>query len=455
MINIHKYKNIQLSDHLLVFLLISTGVLFTMYFKVKNSMNFLSLDELLWMYRSRFFIDNILSLEFSNLIQSSQPGIMVMWVVGPFMQIVNYDFLIIKSLIHELNSSGIGYNTINSARENQQVYSDYRNISILLNIPIVAIMISFIISLYYLLKKLLFNKWQITFSLLLIVTTPYYIYFTTPTDKFVGMFSIISILCLLVYLGKKGGRLFLIASAVLGSWAVLSKMSALFLVPYVFFAIIFYSQILNILQNKKDNNFKIRNTANEIKHALKIYLSWLSMFIVTSIIFLPTILSNPKSVLSLVIKESSQRVVVKNQTTQVDATSVLSAYLSDNFIYSFNFFVIILFCIFFILILKNICTRKHVEKEIIILFVYFISFFAFIILFSKTYSFRYLVPILILFQIIAGLGIYELVNIFMRKYNIKNINSLYYWTIISILISQLLLIHYSEIEKIKNLPYFG
>ena len=249
MINIHKYKNIQLSDHLLVFLLISTGVLFTMYFKVKNSMNFLSLDELLWMYRSRFFIDNILSLEFSNLIQSSQPGIMVMWVVGPFMQIVNYDFLIIKSLIHELNSSGIGYNTINSARENQQVYSDYRNISILLNIPIVAIMISFIISLYYLLKKLLFNKWQITFSLLLIVTTPYYIYFTTPTDKFVGMFSIISILCLLVYLGKKGGRLFLIASAVLGSWAVLSKMSALFLVPYVFFAIIFYSQILNILKD--------------------------------------------------------------------------------------------------------------------------------------------------------------------------------------------------------------
>ena len=240
-----RISKLNIRDYFSILIIIFIGILFVLYFKIKHSMNFLNLDELLWMYRSRFFIDNVSNLEFFNLIQSSQPGIMVMWAVGPFMKIINYDFNLISNLIQELNSSGIGYNIINSSQENQQIYQSYKSMSLLFNIPMVVIMISFIFSLYYLLKKLLFNRWQISFSLLLIVTTPYYIYFTTPTDKFVGIFSTMSILCLLIYLGKKGGKLFLLASAVLGSWAILSKMSALFLIPFVFFTITYYSKIFN------------------------------------------------------------------------------------------------------------------------------------------------------------------------------------------------------------------
>ena len=448
-----KIKKINFSDYLTVSIIICIGVLFVLYFKIKHSMNFLNLDELLWMYRSRFFIDDILFLDFSNLIQSSHPGVMVMWAVGPFMKIINYDFNLIVNLIHGLNSSGIGYNIINSAEYNQQIYHNYRSISMLFNIPIIAIVISFILSLYYLLRKLLFNKWQIAFSLLLVVTTPYYIYFTTPTDKFVGMFSIVSILCLLVYLSKKGGKIFFIASAIFASWAVLSKMSALLLIPYVLFVIIFYSKILNIFLNRDGNSLNLNNIIIEIKYVLKSYFSWIAIFIATSVVFLPTILSNPKSVLSLITRESSQRIITEDQNSFV-GVNIIYTYLTDNFLLSFNIFVIIIFLVFFFLILKKIRDKIYTEKEVIALFVYFISFFAFVVIFSKTYSFRYLVPILIIFQIISGLGIYELINSFIEKNKIKDKRSIYCWAISCILISQVLLIYYSEIEKIENLPSF-
>jgi len=230
--------NKKIKDIFLVLVIIFTGLFFLSYFKIKHQMTFTNLDELLWMYRSRFFIDSVFNYDFSNLIQSSQPGIMAMWLIGPFMKIVNYDFVSISNFIADLNNSGIPYNIING--NDYQIYSNYKELSFLLNIPIFGIIFFFIFSLYYLLKKLGLNKWAIIFSLLLIVTTPYYIYFTTPTDKLVGIFSTLGILSLLVYTDNKGGKKFLFASAILCSWAVLTKISALFLVPFSLFVLAFY-----------------------------------------------------------------------------------------------------------------------------------------------------------------------------------------------------------------------
>ncbi|MCK5413419.1 MAG: hypothetical protein KAI57_03510, partial [Candidatus Pacebacteria bacterium] len=184
--------NEKLKEFFSILLIIVIGALFLFFFKIKHSMNFTNLDELLWMYRSRFFIDNLITLDFSNLIQSYHPGIMVMWAIGPFMKIINYDFNLIANFIASLNE----YNIINDSSQNKQIYNEYKQISFLLNIPIFSVIVMFIFSLYHLLKKLKLSKWTIMFSLLLITTTPYYIYFTTPTDKFLGIFSTLSVLCL-------------------------------------------------------------------------------------------------------------------------------------------------------------------------------------------------------------------------------------------------------------------
>jgi len=442
-------KRMNKKDTIILFVITFIGVVFLLFFNLKHSMTFVNLDELLWMYRSRFFIDGILNFEFSKLIQSSQPGIMVMWAVGPFMKIVNYDFYSIVSFIENLNDSGVGYNIINT--QDEVLYNNYKNLSLLLNIPIFSIIFFFICSLYYLLKKLQFNRWAIIFSMLLIVTTPYYIYFTTPTDKLVGIFSVLSLLSLLVYASGKGDRKFFIFSAVLSSWAVLTKMSALFLIPFVLFVLIFYKLDFVAYFRK---NVALSYLYGDMKNIAKDYLIWIAIFFLTSVIFLPTIITNPQSVVALIIREGSTRTVVDNHNILIGLDIILT-YLSDSFLLSFNLFVIIIFLVFLMLIIWRIKNKIKVNKEVLVSAVYFFSFFVYVALFSKIYSFRYLVPILIIFQIIAGIGIYEFSNIFIRKNNIEEKRIIYLWAVAFILISQGLLIYYSEIVKLEELPYFG
>jgi len=445
-INFMRIKE-KIKDVLLIFTIILIGIFFLSYFKIKHQMTFTNLDELLWMYRSRFFIDNILNYNFSNLIQSSQPGIMAMWLIGPFMKIVNYDFASIGNFIAHLNNSGIPYNIING--NDYQIYSNYKELSFLLNIPIFGITFFFIFSLYYLLKKLDLNKWAIIFSLLLIVTTPYYIYFTTPTDKLVGIFSTLGILSLLVYTDNKGGKKFLFASAILCSWAVLTKISALFLVPFSLFVLAFYK-------------YRCRDEAlprlyGDIKNTTKNYFFWFITFLTTSVIFLPTIITDPRSILNFFTKESSERVIVTSPASYDLFLNfkIAFAYLSDSFLLSFNLFVIAIFIAFICLIIQKVKSKIETDERVVILIIYCLSFFALVTLFSKTYSFRYLVPSLIVFQIVAGIGIYEFSGILAKKNKTINKNITYLFTAIFILLSQVLLIYYSTVEKIEELPYFG
>ncbi len=463
-INFMRIKE-KVKDIVLIFTIILTGLLFLSYFKIKHQMTFTNLDELLWMYRSRFFIDNILNYNFSNLIQSSQPGIMVMWLIGPFMKIADYDFVSISNFIAYLNNSGIPYNIINS--NDYQIYSNYKELSFLLNVPIFSIIFLFIFSLYYLLKRLRFNKWAIVFSLLLIVTTPYYIYFTTPTDKLVGIFSTLSILSLLVYTDNKGGKKFLFASAALCSWAVLTKISALFLVPFSLLVLAFYKCWLHspakaaelFVQNGSTGLPPLwsQRMISSFKNIVKDYFYWLIIFLITSVIFLPTIITDPHSILNFFTKESSERVIVTSPASYDLFLNfkIAFAYLSDSFLLSFNLFVIAVFVAFICLLIQKVKSKTEVDKRIVILIIYCLSFFVFVTLFSKTYSFRYLVPLLIVFQIVAGIGIYEFSSILAEKNKTINKNITYLFVAIFILLSQALLIYYSAIEKIEELPHFG
>lgn len=446
-------------DIITVLVIMLIGVLFLAYFKIKHSITFINLDELLWMYGSRFFMDDILKFDFSNLIQFPQPGIMVMWLAGPFMKILDYDFSLISNFIESFYKAGVPYNVINDW--NPELYLEYKEISFLFNIPILGLIFIFISSLYYLLRKLDFNKWAVIFSLFLIATTPYYIYFTTPTDKLVGIFSTLSLLGLLVYTSGKGGRRFLLLSAILCSWAALTKLSALFLVPFSFLVLAFYkSGFAHFSVGTRHCLIPTTSFSPQVlyfKNVIKDYLLWLIVFLAVSIIFLPTIITDPRSILNFFSKESSQRIIAANPASY-DAFlnfKIILAYLSDSFVLSFNLLAIILFIAFLCLIVQRTKRKITVKRELLVFTTYFFTFFLFVTLFSKAmYSFRYLVPILIIFQIMAGEGIYEFSNIIIKRNKIKNKNAVYLWVIAFILISQGLLIYYSEIQKIENLPSF-
>jgi hypothetical protein len=232
-------------------------------------------------------------------------------------------------------------------------------------------------------------------------------------------------------------------------------MSALFLIPFCLFVLTFYK--LNFTDAALLRLYDIKNIIKdylvvETQHCC--VSTWIFIFCLTSVIFLPAIITNPQSVKNLIINESSSRAIVENHNVFF-GFNVIWAYLSDSFVLSFNLFVIIIFLSFLLLIIWRIKNRIKINKEILTLAFYFFSFFVFIALFSKIYSFRYLTPILLVFQIIAGAGIYEFSNVIIEKWKVKNKNTVYLWAVVLILISQGLLIYYSEIERIESLPYFG
>ncbi|MFA6097223.1 MAG: hypothetical protein WC788_06365 [Candidatus Paceibacterota bacterium] len=430
-------------DAACLFFVAAAGFFFMLFFKEKHSISFMNLDEFLWMYRSRFFIDRIMGLDFGNLIQSSQPGIMVMWFAGPFMKLIDFDFTKIQLLIQNLNEAG-GYNVINDTGRNY--YVGYEFISFMFNIPVILLMLVFFPASYSLMRRLGIGRRAIFLSLLLIATTPYYVFFTTPTDKLVGIFSTLSILSFLVFLAKKGGKGFIYLSGFVGSWAALTKMSALFLIPFFLFALLVYVF-------KKSDLADLKVFQKKAGVCAKVFSGWLLAFIVTSIIFLPTIITDPRQVAGLFIRESDSRYLIQNAEAQDPGSLSLfdsvRNYLEDPFLPSFNFFVIMAFLAFLFLIIRRIEYKINVRKEILLLYIFVFSFLIFSATFSRTYSFRYIMPALVVFQIISGWAVYEFFEIFRRKNSVYSRNEIFAWAVVVILISQALLIHYSEIAPIE------
>jgi len=457
-----QYKNdsqvkriLEIKDIAPIALIVFIGILFSYFYKTFHQTTFTNLDEILWIYRSRFFMDCLLGFDFTHLIRSTQPGIMVTWISGPFMKTIDLEFFENSaSFIRTLNEQGIPYSAIINSRD-PQLYSHYKEASFLFNIPIITIILTFIFFLYYLMTKLNFNKWTMIFSLTLITTTPYYIYFTTPADKLVGIFSTLSILTLLVYTSKKGDKKFLALSAILGSWAVLSKLPALFLIPFTLFVLILYN--CNVWKFMKTafclNSFKY--STSKLKNTIKDYLCWVAVFFTTSIIFFPTIIFNHNYIIDFYTKKSIKKIapVITSAYENHSIASIFEVmlnYLSDPFLLSFNLFAITASLIFMLLTIKKIKNKIVVKKEIIVFIVYSLSFFVFISLFGKIYSFRYLVPALIVFQIVSGNGIYEISKTIIKRKKTRDENLIYSCVLLAILISQVLLIYYSRIEKIEN-----
>ncbi len=200
-------------------LIILLGALLSCLFKTVHQITFINPDELLWMLRSNFFIEHFLNGNFSELIQSSQPGIMVMWLTGPIMYLSCFDFGMITNLLSDLKQAGIPYNVINS--NNPIYYQPYQKLSFLFNLPLLSILFIFTLCFYASLRKLRFSKIKSLTALSFLVSSPFYfLFFTTPTDKLVTVFMTLSLFSLLIYTNNKKSKKFLVASAVLAALRV-------------------------------------------------------------------------------------------------------------------------------------------------------------------------------------------------------------------------------------------
>ncbi len=414
------YKKIE--EFIVVLAIIFSGFVTMAIFKISNFHTFLSLDEMLWHYRSRFFWDRILNFDFSELIQSAQPGITVYWFTGYTMKFLDFDFTTITRLIAEKEKQGIDFNFINA--NDPVLYKSYEAISFVFNAPMILLIIIFFITFYYLLKKLDFGVIIASFSLMFLVTDPYLFFWTTPSDKMLMIFLTISFLAALVYANDTKNKKYLIISAVFGAWATLSKLSALFIFPFYLFIFTFYSWPLD---------------KSRIRLIIKDYATWIAIFALICVLFLPTIITNPDKIYNLIFNSpeiSTKDHVSSNYFSGLlryanQLVSILFANMSIPKSIFFLFFV-------FVIIKKKIkyFSSSISRKHILTITIFVILFPLMVTTIANNKDIRFMAPAIAISSIISALGLYIFVDLAIKRFHIKN-HFVYSSALIAVLLSQM------------------
>jgi hypothetical protein len=322
------------------------------------------------------------------------------------MKFINFDFHTINRLIAEKESRGINFNFINA--NDQVLYKAYMGASFAFNSALILCLVLFYISFYYLLKKLGFNRIVAYFSLFFLTTNIYLAYWTTPSDKMLDMFITLSFLTFLVFITKKGGKKYFWLSAIFGALAVLSKISALFLLPFYFFISAMYSRPLD----KK-----------KIFALVREYLKWFLIFVAVSIIFLPTIVFHPVEVYNLIFRPSY---VYETSYAAVDYFTKLFRYIKllVQIILLSNLATASSLAFLAFVFLNSKKKTKDVfsdmpKQAINIILIFAMTFMFMVITISKNQDIRFMSPVFTALSIISGVGVYGVIEVVRKKIHLS------------------------------------
>jgi len=174
--------------------------------------------------------------------------------------------------------------------------------------------------------------------------------------------------------------------------------------PFYFLIFIYYRWPLN---------------KEKIKIILKDYFIWIFIFTIISIIFLPSIITNPNEVYDLIFK--SNAVITNNPVTTYHITDGLLEYahLSLAILTQFLSYIFSISLLSYLLIkcnknYKNIFTNLP-NKHINTISAYIILFVIMVISISDNADTRFMTPALIMLNVLAAIGLYGAVEVLSQK----------------------------------------
>ena len=365
-----------------------------------------NLDETLWEVRGYRFADELKNKNYSALVQSTHPGITVNWVSGLSLNLFAPNE---KQAVYDYHDSlKYIYNPSTGNLEGVITNKDYLDydftpVTFAFNLPICLLIILFFLILYKLLLKLEFNVYQARFALLLIAMTPFHYLRTTPSDKFAAIFMTLSLLSLLAYFyGQRKEKKLLYGSGVGMGLAVLSRLSALFLIPFSLFVFIYFI----VFKNKE-----------RVKYLVKDLSSWILSSIVIILLLFPTLWLDFKSAYNSI---KVDEIAVERLTGEGSHMYYIKFihYIKDFLIGGITPLVFGLF-LFFLIFIKFNLNKEKTKDNIIILLSYVFLFFFFIIFSSNQYHFRYLLPSFLVIDILAAIGFYNIVTYIKKRFNLS------------------------------------
>ena len=380
-----------------IFYLVLVFGLCFLLFKVEEKLNpsvFLNVDERLWIDRSQIYIENFINYNFVGGLQTIHPGITVMALSGLSIHIYT-------------------------------LYAETINGSMLLyffNIPIIIYISLFFFILYFLLKKLKFNKALSLLIIMLIFSNSYYITSSSPVDKFSTMSILLSLLFLIVYVNKNYEfKKYLFLSSFFASFAILSKLSALIVIPFSLFVLLYYSQL---------NYKKIRGAFND-------YFYYLFYILIIALILFPGFIFNPILSLQKIFSRGNNVLISGTETEIIAIPSLYEKIYKYLFIWESSIIApvtLIFFILFLIFCFKKILlyglnfkisSENIFYKNIFILLLFSIIYFIFVTYFASLIFYRYMMLSAMIIDICAAIGIYRILLLYKEKISSKfTINNL-------------------------------
>ncbi len=185
--------------------------------RILNLGTFLTTDEKTWMARSYDFVRAFHDLRFNDMLQTTHPGVTTLWVAGAAIttkMLTSHIPFEVSTLFHFVKASQFSIAALNT-----------------LIIP----------ALYVLLRIVLKRRDIPLFAVLLLALDPFLIGYSrvVHVDALLGGFLTLAVLATIVYV-RSLQRGWLIASAALAGLALLTKIPAVFIFPFIIVTLAIY-----------------------------------------------------------------------------------------------------------------------------------------------------------------------------------------------------------------------
>ncbi|MEK6222314.1 MAG: phospholipid carrier-dependent glycosyltransferase, partial [Chloroflexota bacterium] len=379
----------------------------TLYPRLATIEQYVTTDEVLWLYRSANFYYALGQREFEETYQKFHPGVMTMWA-GMAGYLLEYP---------EYRGQASGYIKEPAQLAQFLARQDRAPLDLLVAGRVFIILQSTVLLLTALwLLSLLIPPKSAWWSMMLITLDPYYIGLSQilHVDALLGGWLFVSSLSMLVYLWRGKQKVFLWLSAVAAGAAILTKLTGLFILLFIGLVI-----LIEWWQNRagKTNNTKTNITT---------YFSWLLIAIATFIILWPAMWVNPIESLTRAFSTSFGFIDLGHAAPLFYGGAIIGSenlpphyylisYLWRSTIIGLAGLGLAIISVRF----KWGVLNNKIAKKIIVRFALFAFFFGLALTLSAKKANRYLIPVFYGLMLISGLGWWSTIEKIGEKFSNK------------------------------------
>lgn len=372
-----------------------------------------------WKARSYDFSSGIFYLDFAKTLQKYHPGVTLMWLNTIAIKVYN-----------------IYYETLFNMSPPDNDLATIFGLHFTQKLLIVIVTSLVVTSIYYVLKNIFDKKYALV-AVAFLATEPLYIALSRVVhlEGLMSTFMLASFVWLFWYLQDSTNKKRLYISALLTGLACLTKTVALFMLPFAGL-ILFYNNYTN---SKK--------FLNSVTSALKTFLPWLGLVIITFVVLWPAFFAIPGTVLSTLYR-GIFTIGIERDHGQI----FFGKFVEDPGVFFYPLVFLFKASPFLIpgLVGYYLVLRKSADKKVktFVLYSIFFSFFYLLMLTIPSKKLmRYLLPSIISLVLVSSFFYIYLIEKYYKKFKVLFLSITLVW------LSYLVWIHPDYLSY--HSPYFG